>query len=33
MPRASSDVGEPDKIEAVIAGGVIERHFQPHQND
>jgi penicillin amidase len=27
------DFGDPDKIEAVLAGGVIERHFQPHQSD
>ena len=27
------DFGDPDKIEAVLAGGVNERHFQPHQND
>jgi penicillin amidase len=27
------DFGDPDKIEAVLAGGVSERHFQPHQND
>jgi penicillin amidase len=25
--------GDPDKIDAVLAGGVSERHFQPHQND
>ncbi|MDE2419326.1 MAG: penicillin acylase family protein [Burkholderiales bacterium] len=28
-----ADLGDPDKIEAVLAGGVSERHFQPHQND
>jgi penicillin G amidase len=28
-----SDFGDPDKIEAVLAGGVNERHVQPHQND
>ena len=27
------DFGDPDKIEAVLAGGASERHFQPHQND
>ena len=27
------DFGDPDKIDAVLAGGVNERHFQPHQND
>ncbi len=27
------DLGDPEKIEAVLAGGVNERHFQPHQND
>ena len=27
------DFGDPEKIEAVLAGGVNERHFQPHQND
>jgi penicillin amidase len=28
-----ADFGDPDKIEAILAGGVNERHFQPHQND
>ena len=28
-----ADFGQPDRIEAVIAGGVSERHFQSHQND
>ncbi|MFP5399498.1 MAG: penicillin acylase family protein [Gammaproteobacteria bacterium] len=28
-----ADFARPDRIEAVIAGGVSERHFQPHQND
>ncbi|MEI8156463.1 MAG: penicillin acylase family protein [Burkholderiales bacterium] len=27
------DLGDPDKINAVLAGGVSERHFQAHQND
>jgi penicillin amidase len=27
------DLGDPDKINAVLAGGVSERHFQSHQND
>ncbi|MDZ7589206.1 MAG: penicillin acylase family protein [Rubrivivax sp.] len=27
------DFGDTEKIEAVLAGGVSERHFQPHQND
>lgn len=27
------DFADPDKIDAVLAGGVSERHFQPHQND
>lgn len=27
------DFGDPDKIEAILAGGVSERHFQPHQTD
>ena len=27
------DFGDADKIEAVLAGGVSERHFQPHQTD
>ncbi|MFZ6760793.1 penicillin acylase family protein [Undibacterium sp. Ji50W] len=27
------DFGDSDKIEAALAGGVSERHFQPHQND
>ena len=31
--RVVTDFGDPDKIDAVIAGGVSERHFQPHQND
>lgn len=28
-----ANLGDPDKIEAILAGGVSERHFQPHQND
>jgi len=28
-----ADLGDPDKIEAILAGGVSERHFQAHQND
>jgi penicillin amidase len=28
-----ADLGDPDKIEAIMAGGVSERHFQEHQND
>jgi penicillin G amidase len=31
--RVVTDFGDPDKIDAVIAGGVNERLFQPHQND
>ncbi|MCX7176398.1 MAG: penicillin acylase family protein [Proteobacteria bacterium] len=27
------DFGDPDKIEAILAGGVSERLFQAHQND
>lgn len=27
------DFADPDKVEAVLAGGVVERHFQPHQSD
>ena len=27
------DFGDPDKIDTILAGGVSERHFQPHQND
>jgi penicillin amidase len=27
------DFADTDKINAVLAGGVSERHFQPHQND
>jgi len=27
------DFGDDDKIEAIVAGGVSERHLQPHQND
>ena len=26
-------LGDPDKIEALLVGGVSERHFRPHQND
>jgi penicillin amidase len=28
-----ADFGDPDKIEAILAGGVNERHLQSHQND
>ena len=28
-----ADFGDPDKIEAILVGGVSERHFQPHQSD
>jgi len=31
--RLVVDLGDPEKIEAVLAGAVNERHFQPHQND
>lgn len=31
--RVVTDFGDPDKIDAIVAGGVNERHFQPHQND
>jgi penicillin G amidase len=31
--RLVVDLGDPDRIEAVLAGGVNERHFQPHQSD
>jgi penicillin amidase len=31
--RLVVDFGEPEKIEAVVAGGVSERHLQPHLND
>lgn len=31
--RIVTDFADPDKVEAVVAGGVNERHFQPHQND
>ena len=31
--RVVVDFADPDKINAVVAGGVSERHFQPHQND
>ena len=31
--RVVVDFADPDKIDAVLAGGVSERHFQPHQND
>jgi penicillin amidase len=27
------DFADPDKVEAILAGGVVERHFQRHQND
>ena len=26
-------LGDPDKIEALLVGGVSRRHFRPHQND
>jgi penicillin amidase len=28
-----ADLGDPDKIEAILAGGASERHLQPHQTD
>jgi penicillin amidase len=28
-----ADLGDPDKIEAILAGGVNERSFQPYQSD
>jgi penicillin amidase len=28
-----ADFGDPDKIEAILAGGVSERHLEDHQND
>ncbi len=31
--RVVVDFADPDKINAVLAGAVSERHFQPHQND
>ncbi len=31
--RVVTDFADLDKIDAVVAGGVSERHFQPHQND
>ncbi len=27
------DFADPDKVEAILAGGVVERHLQRHQND
>lgn len=31
--RLVVDFGDPERIDAVLAGGVNERHFQPHQSD
>ena len=31
--RLVVDFADPDKIDALVAGGVSERHLQPHQND
>lgn len=31
--RVVVDLGDPEKIEGVVAGGVSERHLQPHLND
>jgi penicillin amidase len=31
--RLVADLGDPDKIEAVVSGGVVDRQFHPHQKD
>lgn len=31
--RLVADLGDDDKIEAVVSGGVIDRQFHPHQKD
>lgn len=31
--RLVADLGDDDKIEAVVAGGVVDRQFHPHQKD
>ena len=31
--RLVVDFADSDKIDALVAGGVSERHLQPHQND
>jgi len=31
--RLVADMGDDDKIEAVVAGGVVDRQFHPHQKD
>ena len=31
--RLVADLGDDDKIEAVVSGGVVDRQFHPHQKD
>jgi penicillin amidase len=31
--RLAADMGDDEKIEAVLAGGVVDRQFHPHQKD
>ena len=31
--RLVADLGDDDKIEAVLSGGVVDRQFHPHQKD
>jgi penicillin amidase len=31
--RFVADLGDPDRVEAVLAGGAVERQFHPHQKD
>jgi penicillin amidase len=31
--RLVADMGDDDKIEAVVSGGVVDRQFHPHQKD
>ena len=31
--RFVADLGDDDKVQAVVAGGVVDRQFHPHQQD
>ena len=31
--RFVADLGDPDRVEAVLAGGAVDRQFHPHQKD
>jgi penicillin amidase len=31
--RLVADMGDDEKIEAVVSGGVVDRQFHPHQKD